>query len=233
MLTVTGLHVRRGTTNAVRGIDLRVGDGELVAIVGPNGAGKTSVLRGIVGLESRQGVITYDDTELPAAHPLAAARAGIALVPEGRRIFGPLTVRENLILGTTARPHPNVAEDIDRWTSRFPVLGERLDQPAGALSGGEQQMLAIARALMGRPSLLVLDEPSLGLAPMVIDEVFDVLAELHGQGLSVLLVEQAARRAILAADRAYVMVNGTVQACGSHDDLARSSLLDAYFGVGP
>jgi branched-chain amino acid transport system ATP-binding protein len=231
MLTVSGLHVQRGTTMAVRGVDLNVGDGELVAVVGPNGAGKTSLLRGIVGLESRRGSVRFEGSELPSGRPLIATRAGLALVPEGRHIFGPLTIRENLILGTAARAHPNVDEDIARWTERFPVLRHRLDQPAGTLSGGEQQMLAIARALMARPSLLLLDEPSLGLAPMVIDQVFDVLAELHAEGLSILLVEQAARRAILASDRAYVMVNGAVRASGSSDDLAGSSLLDAYFGV--
>jgi branched-chain amino acid transport system ATP-binding protein len=233
VLTVTGLHVQRGTTNAVRGVDLHVGAGEFVAVVGPNGAGKTSLLRGIVGLEARQGSIRIADAVLPVGQPLVAARAGIALVPEGRRIFGPLTIRENLILGTAARSRPDVDEDIARWTGRFPILRARLDQPAGTLSGGEQQMLAIARALMARPSMLLLDEPSLGLAPMVIDQVFDVLAELHAAGLSILLVEQAARRAIDVSDRAYVMVNGTVQASGSSEDLAGSSLLDAYLGAGP
>jgi branched-chain amino acid transport system ATP-binding protein len=234
VLIVSDLHVRRGSTPALRGVDLSVGTGELVALVGPNGAGKSSLLRAIVGLEAPvSGRIAFRGTDLPPGKPLMAARAGISLVPEGRRIFGALTVRENLLLGARTRTDRHVAEDVERWATRFAVLGERMDGAAGALSGGQQQMLAIARALMARPSLLLLDEPSLGLAPMVIDEVFSVLDELHASGLSILLVEQAARRAVSVSDRAYVLAHGEVQATGSSASLVHDDLLDAYFGVTP
>jgi branched-chain amino acid transport system ATP-binding protein len=232
VLTVENVSVRRGSTVAVRGVDLTVGDGELVALVGPNGAGKTSLLRAIAGLEKAvQGCIAFGGSRLTVGHPRLVAQAGVAMVPEGRRIFAPLTVRENLVLGGTLRSAAETTADIAHWTEWFPVLGRRLDSPAGSLSGGEQQMLAIARALMQRPSLLLLDEPSLGLAPLVLDRVFEVLGELHRNGLAILLVEQAARRAIDAAERTYVMSGGTIRAVGTGSDLAGDSLVHAYFGA--
>jgi branched-chain amino acid transport system ATP-binding protein len=232
VLTVEDVSVRRGRTLAVRGVDLTVGDGELVALVGPNGAGKTSLLRAIAGIEKAvHGQIALRGRRVTVGHPRLAAEVGIAMVPEGRRIFAPLTVRENLVLGGTRRRASEIEAGIAQWTGRFPVLARRLDSPAGSLSGGEQQMLAIARALMSRPSLLLLDEPSLGLAPLVLDSVFEVLGELHRDGLAILLVEQAARRAINAADRTYVMSGGRISAVGTGSDLEGESLVHAYFGT--
>jgi branched-chain amino acid transport system ATP-binding protein len=231
-LRVEQLSVRRGSTLAVRGVDLTVGAGELVTVVGPNGAGKSSLLRALAGLEKAvSGTASYGSHRVRFGHPGTAARAGIALVPEGRRIFAPLTVRENLVLGATLRTPAETSDGIARWTDRFPVLAHRLDSPAGSLSGGEQQMLAIARALMARPTLLLLDEPSLGLAPQVLDGVFEALGELHEDGLAILLVEQAARRAIAMADRVYVMAGGVIRAEGTAADFDGESLTDAYFGA--
>ena len=154
------------------------------------------------------------------------------MVPEGRRVFGELSVRQNLLLGATVRRRDTtVADDVDLWCARFGVLGARLDRPAGELSGGEQQMLVIARALMSRPQLLLLDEPSLGLAPKVVDEIFGILRELHGAGMTILLVEQAARRAVSVADRSYILRGGRIHATGTAEQLAGSGLAEAYFGA--
>ncbi|OHV61241.1 ABC transporter ATP-binding protein [Mesorhizobium sp. LCM 4577] len=233
MVELSGLVIRYGAIAAVQGVDLAVDAGEAVAIVGPNGAGKTSLLSAIAGIvRPSAGSIRI------AAKPLAGialsdvVRQGIALVPEGRNIFGSLTVMENLRLGTTPRCDASVSADIDRVFTDFPILGERRDQPAGQLSGGEQQMLAIARAMLSRPRLLMLDEPSLGLAPNIVDKVYDILRQIRSQGVSLLLVEQNAARAFALADRACVMSRGTFTLTGTPAEIERHEAFDAaYFGV--
>jgi branched-chain amino acid transport system ATP-binding protein len=213
MLTVSGLEVAYGRLAALRGIDLRVERGELVTIVGPNGAGKTTLLRAITGLvPARAGAITLDGERIDRRSPEALARLGLVMVPEGRDLFGPLTVRENLALGAYARPRAarraSLPGDLDRVLELFPPLRPRLAQRAGTLSGGEQQMVAVGRALMARPRLLLLDEPSVGLAPLVIREIFRVLERVRAEGLTMLLVEQNARAACRIADRSYVLAPG-------------------------
>jgi branched-chain amino acid transport system ATP-binding protein len=234
VLSVQGLRAGYGAFDVVRDVDVHVDEGEIVALLGPNGAGKTTTLRCIVGaIRPRAGSVRFEGRDLVAASMEAIARGGIRLVPEGRRILGGLSVADNLRLGATGRrDRSGVRDDTDGLLERFPVLAERYGQPAGLLSGGEQQMLAIARALMGRPRLLILDEPTLGLAPLVVDRVFDVLAELRDEGVTVLLVEQNAHRTIELADRAHLLAGGEVVLSGSRDDLRdRTDVVDAYLGV--
>jgi branched-chain amino acid transport system ATP-binding protein len=213
MLVVEALDVSYGRVQALRGASLRVARGELVTIAGPNGAGKTSLLRAIVGLvPARGGSVRLDGQPIDGLATEAIVRRGLALVPEGRDLFGPLTVRENLLLGAYALPgaerRARQAGDLDRVLAWFPVLGARLGQRARTLSGGEQQMLALGRALMARPRLLLLDEPSVGLAPLVVREIFRTLARLKTEGLTMLLVEQNARAAFRIADRGYLLRPG-------------------------
>jgi branched-chain amino acid transport system ATP-binding protein len=233
LLDVRGLEVAYGGIVAVRGIDLTVGEGELVALIGANGAGKTTTLKALAGmLVPKSGTVTFDGTDVartPAFHRL---RQGIALVPEGRGVFARLTVDENLAMGAYIRADKAaVAADRARMFELFPRLAERRDQTAGTLSGGEQQMLAIARALMSRPRLLLLDEPSMGLAPLVVQRVFEVIRMVAGEGVTVLLVEQNARLALEAASRGYVMESGAITA---HDAaatlLASPQVREAYLG---
>ena len=234
MLAIDELRVNYGRVPALHGISLHVDEGEAVALIGPNGAGKTTTLSAIFGLvPPAGGTITFEDESLLGASPENVLRRGLALVPEGRHIFGTLTVAENLQLGTTARRDRGAAEaDLARTLERFPVLKSYYSSSAGNLSGGEQQQLAIARALLSRPRLMLLDEPSLGLAPVVIDVVFDALEELRKEGVTILLVEQNAARAVEFADRAYILRTGRVAHSGTRAEiLSMENFETAYLGV--
>jgi len=231
LLELEDVEARYGPVQALRGISLSVGEGEVVAVLGGNGAGKTTTLRAVSGLVSKSGDIRFDGRRITRASPERVARLGIAHVPEGRGIFGELSVRDNLRLGAYLR-RDGFAEDYARVRGYFPWLEDRRDQQAGTLSGGEQQMLALARALMARPRLLLLDEPSLGLAPKVTREIFRIVGELNEQdGLAVLVVEQNARLALRSSSRAYVLEVGQVALEGASDELARNeSVRKAYLG---
>jgi branched-chain amino acid transport system ATP-binding protein len=234
MLRIEQLMVRYGPIAAVRDVSLEVAEGEVVGIIGPNGAGKTSTLSAVFGLvRPAGGRIEFEGRSLVGLAPEAVVRKGIALVPEGRHIFGTLTVGENLLLGSTPRPdRRRFADDLGDVFARFPILEAYQSSPAGRLSGGEQQQLAIARALLSRPRLLLLDEPSLGLAPRMVDLVFEILGELRDDGVTVLLVEQNATRTVEFADRTYVLRDGTVRHSGTRDELAgKLDLAHAYLGV--
>ena len=235
ILSVSGLRVSYGRIEALRGVDIQVGQGEFVGIIGSNGAGKTSMLRAITGVvKTAGGTVSFAgaDTTGEPSHRMVAR--GLAMVPEGRMVFADQSVRDNLVLGAYSRIKQDprgVAEDIEKTLTMFPRLGERIDQQAGTLSGGEQQMLAIARGLLSRPRLLVIDELSLGLAPKILDMLFPVLIALNKEGLSILLVEQMASYALAVTDRTYVMENGRVLMDGRSADLAHDErVLDAYLG---
>jgi branched-chain amino acid transport system ATP-binding protein len=233
LLSVGDLIVNYGSVRALSGVSISVKEGEFVAVVGPNGAGKSTLLSAVCGLvRARSGVITYDGNALGREAPASRVQRGIALVPEGRRILSNLTVEENLRVGeATRRGDPEASRRFEDVLERFPILRQRLKGHAGKLSGGEQQQLAIARALLSAPKLLLLDEPSLGLAPLVIDQVYETLAALNASGLTILLMEQNANRALLASDRAYVLRHGTVELEGNADELKVDPAFDkAYFG---
>jgi branched-chain amino acid transport system ATP-binding protein len=212
-LTISGLEVAYGSVTAVRGVSLSVEPGEIVGLIGPNGAGKSTTLHAIVGLvPARGGDVTLGGRSLRGRAPERIARAGVALVPEGRRLFAELTVEENLRLGLAARRENGSARDaLAEVFELFPVLEEFRRRHAGALSGGQQQQLAIARALVAKPSVLLLDEPSLGLAPTIVDLVFSTLATIRDSGLAILLVEQRAQRTVALADRTHVLANGELR----------------------
>ena len=232
LLELRGLSARYGAREALHEIELSVDKGEVVAVLGANGAGKTTTLRAISGTVRTSGEIVFAGEPL-SRRPEAVARAGIAHVPEGRGTFAQLSVAENLRLGAhVRRDRSGVKADYERVLERFPVLADRLRQPAGSLSGGEQQQLALARALMQRPRLLLLDEPSLGLAPLVVAELFRVIAELNQEeGLSVLVVEQNASLALAASSRAYVLEVGRIAVAGPSADLQRrESVRRSYLG---
>jgi branched-chain amino acid transport system ATP-binding protein len=234
LLSVSGLVVRYGAVTAVRGVDLQVGAGEIASIVGPNGAGKTSLLSAVAGIiKPAGGRVAFAGEPLGAIVLEDVVARGIALVPEGRHIFASLTVAENLLLGATVRRDgAAVRADIDRYFDMFPILRERRTQPAGQLSGGEQQQLVIARALLSRPRLVMLDEPSLGLAPTVVDQVYALLRTIRSQGVTILLVEQNAERVFGLADRVYVMSGGAFALSGTAVDVKNHPGFDAaYFGV--
>ena len=234
MLEIDELHVSYGRVPALKGISLVVEKGEIVALVGPNGAGKSTTLSTVFGLvRPDSGSISLEGKPLRGMPPERIVRLGLALVPEGRHIFGTLTVGENLLLGTTPRPDRRAFRDeLGEIFARFPILETYFDSPAGRLSGGEQQQLAIARALLSRPRLLLLDEPSLGLAPLMVDLVFEILGELRDEGVTVLLVEQNATRTVEFADRTYVLRDGVVRHSGTRDELVgRLDLAHAYLGV--
>ncbi len=213
MLEIAGLEVSYGGVAAVRDLSLEVGRGEIVGLIGPNGAGKSTTLHAIMGLVGvRAGEIRLAGASLRRRSPEDVARAGISLVPEGRRIFADLTVEENLRLGLSGRrSQAGAAEDVAAVQAQFPIVREFARRRAGALSGGQQQQLAIARALVARPDVLLLDEPSLGLAPKIVDVVFAALAEIRERGITVLLVEQRAQRTVAFADRTYLMANGEIR----------------------
>jgi branched-chain amino acid transport system ATP-binding protein len=233
LLSVRELSVRYGAASALRGVTLDVCEGEVVALVGANGAGKTTTLKTISGmgelLKSVTGSILFENERIEglAAHEIA--RRGIAHVPEGRRVFPESTVEENLALGAYRRRDAHVRRDIEAVYARFPLLGERRQQLAGLLSGGEQQMLAMGRALVSVPRFLLLDEPSLGLSPIIVDEVFDVIQNLARDHVTILLVEQMATRALELADRAYVLETGTVVRHGPAGELAHDRVVKAAY----
>lgn len=233
MLRLSDIRVFYGAIQAVKGLSIEVNDRELVALVGSNGAGKTTTLRTISGLfRPRSGSIEYNGEDLTSLAPHQIVDRGIAQAPEGRQIFGSLTVRENLLLGASRRKDREALDgDLDRVYELFPVLRERLRQAGGTLSGGEQQMLAIGRALMARPRLLLLDEPSLGLAPLMVNRIFEVIARLKAEGVTILLVEQNARKALEIADRGYVLETGRVVLSGTARELAKNPEVErAYLG---
>ncbi len=235
MLEVRDLEIRYGSVVAVDGISLDVKEGEIVCLIGPNGVGKTTTLLSIAGLvRPASGKIKFFERHLLHLRPEKIVRLGISLVPEGRWILGEMTVHENLLMGAYSRKADwaTIAGDIERVCETFPILRQRSRQLAGTLSGGEQQMLAIARALMARPRLLLMDEPSLGLAPLIIEEIFRVIKELHARGTTILLVEQNAHQALQIADRAYVMEVGRIILSGPAAELREHALLKkAYLGV--
>ena len=231
LLTIKDLSVAYGGIQAVRGISFDVSEGEGVTLIGANGAGKSSPLRSIVGLvKPSGGSVLFQDKELSGLTTENIVKNGITLVPEGRRVFVNLTVYENLKMGAYMRKD-NLEADLNWVYDLFPRLKERNWQSAGTLSGGEQQMLAIARALMSRPKLIMMDEPSLGLAPLVVQGVFDIIREINRQGVTILLVEQNANMALKAADRAYVMETGQITMSGSGQDLLENEeIREAYLG---
>ena len=237
LLDVVGLRVSYGAIAAIKGVDLSVGTGEVVALLGANGAGKSTMLRTISGLiRPRAGRITLGSQAIHRLPPARIVRLGIAHCPEGRRVFGSLSVGENLRLGAAARAERSgVAEDRDRIYTMFPVLRERMHQSAGTLSGGEQQMLALGRALMARPRVLLLDEPSLGLAPLLVQQIFRTLSELKAAGVTMLLVEQNIKLALDLSDRAYVLRTGEVSLAGSVAELKADyeKVAAAYLGARP
>ena len=231
LLQLEGVEARYGQVQALRGITLEVPEGSVVAVLGANGAGKTTTLRAVSGTVKRTGRIEFEGKPLRGG-PEAVARAGIAHVPEGRGTFTELTVLENLRLGAYTRRERDLREDVARVSEWFPWIPERSNQTAGTLSGGEQQMLALARALMARPRLLMLDEPSLGLAPMIVREIFRIVRELNArEGMTVLVVEQDARIALDTAAHAYVLEVGRVAVAGSSAELERNeSVRRSYLG---
>ena len=232
MLDVRDLSVNYGTIRAVRGISFTVGKGELVSLLGANGAGKSSTIKCIAGaLKASGGSITLGGKDITAASPEQVVRAGLATVPETRDVFPDLTVSENLVLGAYIhrRDQTGNRENLERLHTLFPRLAERAHQPAGTLSGGEQQMLVIARALMARPTVLLLDEPSLGLAPAIVERIFEMIETLKTSGLTILLVEQNVNQALAVADRAYVMRLGAIVASGTADEIRATSDLSAHY----
>ena len=232
MLDVTDLCVNYGTIRAVRGISFTVGKGELVSLLGANGAGKSSTIKCIAGaLKAASGTIALEGRDITAANPEQVIRSGLATVPETRDVFPDLTVAENLMLGAYIhrRDQAGNRQNLEKLHSLFPRLAEHSAQAAGTLSGGEQQMLVIARALMARPSVLLLDEPSLGLAPAIVERIFEMIATLKQSGLTILLVEQNVNQALSIADRAYVMRLGAIVASGTADEIRSGSDLSAHY----
>jgi branched-chain amino acid transport system ATP-binding protein len=235
LLEVEGLEVRYGGIRAVKGIDLRVEQGELVCLIGANGAGKSSTLRAIVGMtRAASGSVRYNGREIAGRPAFELVREGLVMVPEGRGIFHQLTVAENLAMGAFARDDaPAIRRDRERIFALFPRLAERRGQTGGTLSGGEQQMLAIGRALMSRPKLLLLDEPSMGLAPILVAKIFEIARDIARQGVTILLVEQNARLALEASSRGYVMESGIITlADDAKKLLADPKVREAYLGEG-
>jgi len=233
MLKVTDLKVKYGMIEAIKGISFEVRDGEIVTMIGANGAGKTTTMHAISGLvKAAEGSIMMDDTELTKTAPNKIVKMGLAQVPEGRRVFAQQTVEENLNLGAYLRKdRDGIAHDMEDVFQLFPRLKERRTQLAGTLSGGEQQMLAMGRALMAKPSILLLDEPSMGLSPLLVSEIFRIIQEINDKGTTVLLVEQNAKRALAIADRAYVLETGLITLEGTGEELANDERVQkAYLG---
>ena len=232
LLRVDDIHVYYGAIHAIKGISFHVDEGEIVTLIGANGAGKSTTLQTVSGLlHPRGGTITFEGQSIAAMPTYKLVARGLAHVPEGRRIFAQMTVEENLDMGAFTRPGGEVAEAKARVFDQFPRLKERRTQVAGTLSGGEQQMLAMGRALMSHPKLLMLDEPSMGLAPILVEQIFDIIKELHKAGTTILLVEQNAEMALKIADRAYVLESGSVTVTGTGKELAASDKIKkAYLG---
>ncbi len=233
LLKVSGLKVAYGGIQAVKGVDFEVREGELVSLIGSNGAGKTTTMKAITGsLPLAGGDIEYLGKSIKGQGPWDLVRQGLAMVPEGRGVFTRMSITENLLMGAYIRSDKaGVAQDIERVFSIFPRLRERKDQLAGTMSGGEQQMLAMGRALMCRPKVLLLDEPSMGLSPIMVDKIFEVVQDVYAQGVTVLLVEQNASRALALADRGYVMESGLITMTGSGKDLLSDpKVRAAYLG---
>lgn len=231
MLELKSIHARYGAIKALRGIALEIKEGEMVALIGVNGAGKSTTLSTIAGvLRPVEGTITFLGESIAGKTPEAIARRGISLVPEGRAILASLTVEENLRLGAfIRRNHQEYLMDLEENFSLFPILKERFYQLGGTLSGGEQQQLAIARALMSHPKLLMLDEPSLGLAPLIVDQIFDLIKTLHNRGVTILLVEQNVDRTLEIVDRAYLLNTGTIQTSGSASQIRSQVDIEAVY----
>jgi len=236
MLTIRNLKSYYGRMQALKGVSLHVEEGEVVSLIGANGAGKTTLLNSIVGLvSSLTGQILFFDTDIMQRNPRQIIRMGVSLVPEGRQLFAPLTVIENLILGAYQRYRKDkkseIKSDLEKVFVLFPILKERKSQIAGTLSGGEQQMLAIGRSLMARPKLILMDEPSMGLAPLVTTQIFQIISELHKQGTTILLVEQNAEAALRISSRAYVIETGRVVLQGMSQELLHNQeVRRAYLG---
>ena len=234
MLTIKDIHVSYGAIHAIKGVSLTVNDGEIVSLIGANGAGKTTILHTISGLlRASSGSIDYNGTDLAKVHPSKIINLGMAHVPEGRHVFTRLTVEENLRMGAFISNNPaKITENIERSYKRFPRLAERRKLFAGTLSGGEQQMLAMARALMTDPRIVLMDEPSMGLSPLLVKEVFSIIKSLHEAGITVLLVEQNAKMALSIADRAYVLETGRIAMEGRAADLLTDDKVrQAYLGA--
>lgn len=233
VFVIKNLNVCYGAIQALRDVSLEVNEGEIITLIGSNGAGKSTTLRAISGLiPTASGSISLGGKELTKASPTQIVRAGIVQVPEGRRIFTDMTVYENLLMGTYLRSDKaQIRRDIESMYERFPILGKRKNQLAGTLSGGEQQMLAMSRALMARPKLLLLDEPSMGLSPVLVKEIFDLIQEINREGTTILLVEQNANLALSIASRAYILETGQIAMSGDADELASSDAVRrAYLG---
>ena len=232
MLNVKGINVYYGAIHAVRNVSLEVHAGEIVSIIGANGAGKSTILKTLVGLlRSKTGEICLDGKSIADLSPAAIVQQGIALVPEGRRVFPRLSVEDNLLLGAYARKDKEVSRDMQRIYEMFPRLFERKKQNAGTLSGGEQQMLATGRGMMSRPRLLLLDEPSMGLAPLLVNQIFETILDINEQGTTILLVEQNAHMALSIADRGYVLETGEVVLAGQAEELIdNDEVRCAYLG---
>ena len=233
LLQVDNLHVYYGNIHAIKDISFHVDEGEIVTLIGANGAGKSSTLNTIAGLiKPRSGSVTLEGTDILGIPAHKIVSRGMALCPEGRRVFQQLTVQENLEMGSYTRPNSEVADSIEQVYEQFPRLKERYKQIAGTLSGGEQQMLAMGRALMSKPKLMMLDEPSMGLAPILVEQIFDIILQLHKSGATILLVEQNAQMALSIADRGYVLETGRIVTSGTGKELLQDdSVRKAYLGA--
>lgn len=232
MLNVNDINVYYGSIHAIKGVSFEVKKGEIVTLIGANGAGKSTILKTVSGLlRSKTGSINFLDKNISTVAPHKIVERGLAHVPEGRRIFLQMSVEENLEMGAYTRGGKGVSEDLAKVYEQFPRLKERRKQTAGTLSGGEQQMLAMGRALMSRPQLLMLDEPSMGLAPILVEQIFEIIKSLHKDGTTILLVEQNAQMALSVADRAYVLETGKITLSGTGEELAQSDeIRKAYLG---
>ena len=233
LLEVKDLEVYYGVINALKGVSFEVNEGEIVTLIGANGAGKTTTMQSIIGLiPARHGSVIYDGTDISKMPCHKIVNLGMSQVPEGRRVFQELTVYENLVMGAYLRKQDNEFKaDIERIYQRFPRLAERRNQIAGTLSGGEQQMLAMGRALMSKPKLLMLDEPSMGLSPLLVDQVFDIIKDINKDGTTILLVEQNAGKSLAISDRVYVLETGSIVLSGTGKELAQSEKVkEAYLG---
>ena len=233
LLEVKNLEVSYGVIRALKSISFHVDEGEIVSLIGANGAGKTTTMQSIMGLiPIKSGTVIYDGKDITKTPGYKLVSLGMSQVPEGRRVFQELTVYENLVLGAyTKKDKAKIKEDIEEICTMFPRLGERRKQVAGTLSGGEQQMLAMGRAMMSHPKLLMLDEPSMGLSPLLVDQVFDIIKDYHTQGVTVLLVEQNAKKALSIADRAYVLETGSITLEGKASELLdNDDIKKAYLG---